>query len=1034
MADHGAHDRTPTGPGHLPRAELLQELSRLESVGDLHFHAAAYGTALDYYGRVLSVDHLVELPTAQALGVLRKSVTACLHLGWAGQADQLLDRAWFLLETQGDGDLAEESTPIDQLRVVERARFQVRQAALLMLRGDYQESLDVAKRAFTVLALTDQHVEVANLQLTMGACHQRLGRLDKAEEFYLDSLGTYRRIGDEGGVATLLNALALLHKAACRWDKALGLLDRAVDLANRNGSPPLLSWFHLNRGIVLTKTSRFGEAQVAFDTCLRLCRSLGDKIREPKVLLAMGRLDMLTGRLARAEERVLAAQTLTQQERMQRESIIADEYLGDVMMARGDWQKALVNYERGLSRVRALGRAHDLEGELLRRQAEALRRVGDLAQAMATAHAAVAVCEQCGELYELGFCHLTLGHAYAAAADWDQGDAHFRRAAELFQQQSLPREWCDAVCAYLEARLPTADKPVLLLLRRMLLDVQEQAAPGVNDATLAACLSGLARVQLRLGLCDDALLTVFELERVARGLEDSRRLAEVDSLRHLVEAGLVGGMGEAGTPVRALVGIPGLFVAADNSVTQHLDTVLGAACERVGAACGFLALDGREQDVEALTIVARQGLDGNLANQLSRWYAIRVGGRPDPLLISRLEPAAGVLQQVPALHGRVGGCIFLPIAIGQRRLGLLFLGLPPTDDATGRVDRANLDFLASYMGFLGLLLAEKLPAGNGDPAGAELEGFDNIITCDERMLEMLALLRKVAGSDLTVLLRGETGTGKGLLAYALHCLSTRAENKFQSINCAAIPETLLESELFGHVKGSFTGADRDKPGLLLEAEGGTVFLDEIGKMPLSMQGKLLHFLDSRVIRPVGSNSERRIDVRIVCASKSDLQGLVQADRFLEDLYFRLLDFPLVVPPLRDRPGDIPLLARHFVRVEGPKLAGGVPEIADEVIDALRQHRWPGNIRELEKCLKRALVLAKGEPRLRLEHLPRELTPLRSTPGGSGPLPLRETLAAVEAREIARALQGCAGNKAAAARRLAISYPSLLKKIRQYGLD
>jgi two-component system response regulator AtoC len=238
------------------------------------------------------------------------------------------------------------------------------------------------------------------------------------------------------------------------------------------------------------------------------------------------------------------------------------------------------------------------------------------------------------------------------------------------------------------------------------------------------------------------------------------------------------------------------------------------------------------------------------------------------------------------------------------------------------------------------------------------EGFGNIITCDQGMLDVLALVQKVAGSDLTVLLRGETGTGKGMIAWALHRLSPR---------------------------------------------------------------------------PVGSSEERQVDVRIVCASKSDLHGLVQGDSFLEDLYFRLLDFPLVVPPLRERPGDIPLLTRHFVQKYGLELGGAIPEVGNDVMDALCQYDWPGNIRELEKCLKRALVLAQGEPRLRVEHLPRELTPYLAASGRGGLVPLRETLAAVESREIAQALKACGGNKSAAARLLQVSYPNLLKKIKLYGL-
>ncbi|HOX26621.1 MAG TPA: sigma 54-interacting transcriptional regulator [Candidatus Krumholzibacteria bacterium] len=1024
MAEFEAYDSAARRPDGLQGHDVAQECDRLEAVGDLHFQSAAYTTALDYYGQILPEERLSRLPSAQALQVLRNSLTSCLQLGWTQRADQLLGRTQEYLQRAVDLD--------QDTRDCERARIQVRMAALLMLRGDYQAALEVAKRAFTFLALTDQHLEVANLQLTMGACHQRLGRLEKAEEFYLDSLSTYRRVGDEHGVATLHNALAMLHKAACRWDRAMSLLDKAVALAERHGAPQLLSWFHLNRGIVLLKVSRFPEARFALEKSLRLCRSLGDRIREPKVLLALGRLELLSGRYAMAEEHILAGQILADRERLKREAIIADEYLGDVMLARGDVPQAQINYELGLEKARSMSHAGDVEGELLRRRAEARRRAGDLSEAVADAHAAVAICEKCGEDYELGFSHLTLGEAYAAGGDWPQADAHFRQAVEIFQSQELAREWCEAVCTYLEARLATADKPLLLILRRMLLDVQEQAAASVGDASLAACLSGLTRVQLRLGLYDDALLTVFELERVANGLEDRNRLDEVLRLRQLVENGLVGGLGQAESPVRALSGIPGLFQSADSSLTRHLDAILLAACERTAAVCGFLAV-GDPSTPKAPVVAARQDIDENLAGQLVRWYTGRAGERAEPVFYSRLAEGRTLLAQVPALRAKATSCLFMPIAVHERRLGFLFLGLTERE-AGPIVDQATLDFLANYMGFLALFLAEKAREPGDAPAIDPNEGFSNIITSDQRMLEMLALIRKVAASDLTVLLRGETGTGKGMLAYALHRLSPRADQRFQSINCAAIPETLLESELFGHVKGSFTGADVDKKGLLVEAEGGTVFLDEIGKMPLSMQGKLLHFLDTRVVRPVGSVAERQVDVRIVCASKADLHQLVESDRFLEDLYFRLLDFPLVVPPLRERPGDVPLLAHHFLQMYGPELCGNVPAMGADVLDALTQYDWPGNIRELEKCLKRALVLAGGEGRLRPEHLPRELTPYLATGGRGGVVPLKETLAAVESREIAQALRATRGNKSSTARLLRISYPSLLKKIRLYGLD
>jgi transcriptional regulator with PAS, ATPase and Fis domain len=340
------------------------------------------------------------------------------------------------------------------------------------------------------------------------------------------------------------------------------------------------------------------------------------------------------------------------------------------------------------------------------------------------------------------------------------------------------------------------------------------------------------------------------------------------------------------------------------------------------------------------------------------------------------------------------------------------------------------------MGFLALFLYEKGRARTGVQELTpfeRIESFENIITRNAQMLGVLGLARKVAPTDLTVLLNGETGTGKGLLAYSIHALSSRADRKFLSINCAAIPESLLESELFGHKKGSFTGAYQDTRGLLAEAEGGTVFLDEVGKMPLSMQGKLLHFLDTKVVRPVGSNVEFTVDVRIVCASKSDLNQLAQQGQFLEDLYYRLLDYPLLIPPLRDRVDDIDLLARHFIHRFSQELSCPAPHVDRVFMQLLLRHPWPGNVRELEKTLKRAIVLAQGDHSLRPEHLPEAFGGRGLVSGSDGVPPLKETLAGVELQEIARALHLTQGNKSAAAKMLKISYPNLLKKIRHYGI-
>jgi len=229
------------------------------------------------------------------------------------------------------------------------------------------------------------------------------------------------------------------------------------------------------------------------------------------------------------------------------------------------------------------------------------------------------------------------------------------------------------------------------------------------------------------------------------------------------------------------------------------------------------------------------------------------------------------------------------------------------------------------------------------------------------MRALFELIAKVAPSDVSVLIQGETGTGKELVAHALHEFSARKSKPFLAENCAAVPPTLLESELFGHKKGSFTGAIADRPGHFVAADGGTVFLDEIGDMPLAMQSKLLRVLQEGEVRPVGANKTQHVNVRIVAATNKDLAAMCRAHTFREDLYYRLTVVTLWLPPLRDRPGDVRHLARFFLAHVSRELGREIA-IADDALAALERWRWPGNVRELENVLRRAAVFAKDEIR------------------------------------------------------------------------
>ena len=324
-------------------------------------------------------------------------------------------------------------------------------------------------------------------------------------------------------------------------------------------------------------------------------------------------------------------------------------------------------------------------------------------------------------------------------------------------------------------------------------------------------------------------------------------------------------------------------------------------------------------------------------------------------------------------------------------------------------------------------LALRRAAAGGPPSG--------IVARSRAMAELLNLVERVANVKSPVLITGESGTGKELVARAIHEAGPRKDKPFVPVNCGAIPDKLLESELFGHVRGAFTDAVRDRDGLFREAHEGTLFLDEVGELPQSMQVKLLRVLQFDEVRPVGGAEPIRTDVRILTATARDLVKEVEAGNFREDLFYRLNVLPLSIPPLRERPDDIPPLLDHFLLAFSARMGRTRPDLTPQLIETLINYSWPGNVRELENIVDRMLVLS-GSSKLDLVDLPDHIkirpisVPLESK---TESLNLKKEIRHLEARLIREALDQTGGNRAEAARRLKISYPSLLTKIKLYNL-
>jgi len=314
----------------------------------------------------------------------------------------------------------------------------------------------------------------------------------------------------------------------------------------------------------------------------------------------------------------------------------------------------------------------------------------------------------------------------------------------------------------------------------------------------------------------------------------------------------------------------------------------------------------------------------------------------------------------------------------------------------------------------------------------ELQGrytFEDIVGRSPAMMRLFEILPQIAASSSTVLIEGPSGTGKELFARAIHNLSPRRKKRFVAVSCAALPDTLLESELFGHKAGAFTDAKRDKPGRFALADGGTIFLDEIGDVSPALQMRLLRVLQERVIEPLGGIEPRKVDVRVVAATNRDLARLVRDGQFREDLFYRIRVIHLRLPALRDRREDIPLLVDHLVtkfnRLQGKDIAG----VSEEVLARLMDHEYPGNVRELENLIEQAFVLCRGGM-IQLHHLPPELRPATAGGGESGPMSLH----AMERHLIHEALRRHRGNRKRAARDLGIDTSTLYRKVKALGIE
>ncbi len=1015
---------TPSNESAAPRALSPDAAFRKEEFGDLNQAADQYGTAREYYA-----DALAEVGDAAARSRLLLKLAEC---------DYRQER------------FADALARLDEARLISRpladpvltGTIAARLAAAHVAAGRYGRGRRYAHAAFGILRTTREHLELGYAETILGIAALRTGDSAAAHDAFTGALATFRRIDNASRMAGAHNNLGLVYKTTGQWREATRSFEQALRLAEKIGDYSWVANYSTNLGIMRYRLGEFDLALECFRRSLQIFVELGERLSEVRTRMALGRVHARRREFALAGGEFATAGALLAADDPPRERLLLLEFRGELAGERGDLVSARADLERALGMALEVAPEGDVTYEVLGRLALVCLAQGEIAAARAHAARAEALAEKAGDVAELAIARRAAGLASIARGDEAAGLADLREAQTTFEtlgeRYELARTFLLASQLALDANEPDSrlGEWVLEPLKRA-----EALYRDLGVPTLAAeAAMRYARLVAARGHVDSALAEIehaLAWLREAGDIEGETRLA---ALRAELEARSAASSVSSSNEFRALQEANDIFKSAED-VHDVLSRTVRLAVERAGGDRGFVAFASGGGRLE---VVAHYSLGAERAKKVLAGLE-RVVGRDlvggEPVFKSRIAADPRFAGELAGALSGVYSLVVVPLTFPSQAIGLVYVDRL-TDNLRGAFKQREINLLAVLANSAGVAMVEAQRSVLMEEnlvlkrRLAPQPGLERIVTRSPEMQEVLALLGKVADSTASILLMGETGTGKGLIAQAVHEMSSRRDRRFVAVNCAALPDTLLESELFGYVAGAFTGAHKDKEGLFKEAEGGTIFLDEVEKISESMQAKLLHVLDRGEIRPVGSTRSFRVDARVIAATNSDLRERIKSKRFLEDLYYRMNDIAVTVPPLRDRREDIPILTEHFLGHFARQMDKPLPALTPAVHKALLNHEWRGNVRELEKSVKRMVVLAECDQPVGVELLPEDLrSSLEALPQElAGSFNVRLHVERLERRLIREALEQSGWNKTHAARALGISYPTLLSKIRLLGLD
>ncbi len=1003
---------------------------KAQELGDIYFAADNFAVALEYYRRALEIEcRRGDAASQETLLKTGTQIVECLrHRGDLNEAVEALH------------DLHRKLRP--HVTREQIGRLSSRLGILLFERGRYRAAHRAAVLAYRLLRETTLNLDLGHTEMCLGAIALRTGEWNSAREHFESAIATYRRADYQSGMAAAYNNLGLLHKNQCRFKEAVRFLEQALRISERSGHFHDAATYLHNLGIVHDKIGDWDLAEEHYRRGLQMYTEVGYAAGRARALGCLGNLKRKRRDWAQAEELIRESLALATERGYPRETILAREALGDFHLDRGSILEARKEFETALAMADQVAPESDLTVELLRRLGEVHLAALELDPAIRIAERALLIARRLGDRLEEACSLKLIGLARAEEGDLDQGRIYLDQASEILNQigkrYELARLCFSAGLSWRKRARRGKSRAILdesvAYLRRAAAGFESFSLPELTGSALLE----LARSEMCRGLVDEAVIHLDHAASLFADHQEPVLEREIEAFRREVEQGLIQGTSAQSNEFAAFDEIRRVLRVEDGE--GSVQEILGLLVRRSGAARGCVVAPASDGTA---TVLAAAGISIRMAQDLLRELLARVGAErlhAGPVVASRagVDPRFRDFPAAHALNPRTS-LVIMPLSLPSGQSGFLYLDRQ-AEGPLGTFKQREVNLIAVLSNYVAVAILESqrrdLARENVSLRGRLLENGNGhgIVTRSRELLEILSLLERVGPSDATILIEGETGSGKGLLARAIHASSNRALKPLIQVNCAALPEPLLESELFGHAQGAFTGAVREKVGLFVEASGGTLFLDEVDKTTITLQGKLLQVLDNREVRPVGGNKSTKVDVRVLCATNVNLKSRIAKGEFLEDLYYRLNDICFRVPPLRERPEDIPLLVDHYSRRFASEMGKDIRGVEVELLRLFAELPWRGNVRELEKIVKRMVVLAnEGEP-LSTRLVPRELLRTEEETNGDAPLTLKAEVAKVERKLIGQALERSNWNKLKAARELCLSYPTILQKIKLYQLD